>query len=712
LTDAPAISEETLSFHRIELEMHNEELKMKNEELKTSEEVLRAALFYSRNLIETSLDPLVTISAEGRITDVNAATEKITGLSRERLIGSDFSDYFTDTEKARAGYLKAFAQGQVIDYPLAVRHTSGAITEVLYNASVYRNEQGKVIGVFAAARDITERKEIEAGLEKTRQELAVIKIAADEVSELAENIFNTVREPLIVLDQDLRVVKVSSSFYEFFKVEPENTVGQLIYDLGNKQWDIPKLRKLLETILPQKTTFDNYEVEHNFATIGRRIMLLNARQIQRVLGKERIILLAIEDITDRKRVEKTLEKAQAEEALKLHTAVIETVAEGIFLVGLEDNIIKWTNRKFEEIFGYSTGEMVGMHVDKVNAPSETTPTETRISIVDVLRQTGEWHGEIKNIKKDGTQFWSYIHISLIDHPEFGKVMVSAHTDITERKQAEQEKEKRAAELFIANKELAFQNEEKAKRAAELVIEITERKRVEETLKKAMADLERSNKDLEQFASIASHDLQEPLRMVASYTQLLAERYEGQLDEKARKYIAYAVEGASRMQRLVNDLLTYSRVSTRGNPIETTDSHSILGEAIRNLAAVIEESKTIVTTEDLPMVRADASQLVQVFQNLLANAIKFRSENSPLIQVTARDEGREWVFSVRDNGIGIDQQYAERVFVIFQRLHTRQEYPGTGIGLAVCKRIVERHGGKIWFESEPGKGSTFFFTVPK
>ncbi len=201
-------------------------------------------------------------------------------------------------------------------------------------------------------------------------------------------------------------------------------------------------------------------------------------------------------------------------------------------------------------------------------------------------------------------------------------------------------------------------------------------------------------------------------MVASYTQLLAERYEGQLDEKARKYIAYAVDGAIRMQRLVNDLLTYSRVGTHGNPIETTDSHSILGEAIRNLATTIEESKAIVTNEELPMVRADASQLVQLFQNLLANAIKFRAENFPHVHVSARDEGCEWVFSVRDNGIGIDRQYADRIFVIFQRLHTRQEYPGTGIGLAVCKRIVERHGGKIWFESETGKGSTFFFTVPK
>ena len=201
-------------------------------------------------------------------------------------------------------------------------------------------------------------------------------------------------------------------------------------------------------------------------------------------------------------------------------------------------------------------------------------------------------------------------------------------------------------------------------------------------------------------------------MVASYTQLLAERYEGQLDEKAQKYIAYAVDGAVRMQQLVNDLLTYARVGTSGNPIAPADAGRVLGQAIGDLATAIEESRAVVTNEELPLLRADASQLRQLFQNLLANALKFRSEEVPRVHVSARDEGRDWVFAVRDNGIGIDRQYAERVFVVFQRLHTRRDYPGTGIGLALCKRIVERHGGRIWFESEPGKGSTFSFTVPK
>ena len=243
-------------------------------------------------------------------------------------------------------------------------------------------------------------------------------------------------------------------------------------------------------------------------------------------------------------------------------------------------------------------------------------------------------------------------------------------------------------------------------------DITERKRAEEKIKRTLADLEHSNKELEQFAYVASHDLQEPLRMVSSYTQLLAQRYENQLDDKAKKYIHYAVDGAIRMQTLINDLLAYSRVGTRGQPLAPTDSHAALGEAMRNLSALIEENRAIITNDDLPTVRADASQLNLVFQNLLSNAIKFRSQDLPRIHVSAQDRDGEWVFAVKDNGIGIEPQHAERVFVLFQRLHTREEYPGTGIGLAVCKRIVDRHGGKIWFESEPGKGSTFFFTVPK
>ena len=251
-----------------------------------------------------------------------------------------------------------------------------------------------------------------------------------------------------------------------------------------------------------------------------------------------------------------------------------------------------------------------------------------------------------------------------------------------------------------------------KTVLEVFADITERKQAEEKIQRTLEDLERSNKELEQFAYVASHDLQEPLRMVSSFTQMLERRYKDKLDADASDFIGFAVDGANRMQVLINDLLMYSRVGTRGKPFEPTDMNEVLGQAIVNLRVAIEESHTMITNDELPTVRADATQIVQLFQNLLSNSIKFRGNNTPLVHVSFTEKSDEWVFSVKDNGIGIAPAYHERIFVIFRRLQTKEEYPGTGIGLAICKKIVERHGGKIWVESELGKGSTFYFTIPK
>jgi PAS domain S-box-containing protein len=237
------------------------------------------------------------------------------------------------------------------------------------------------------------------------------------------------------------------------------------------------------------------------------------------------------------------------------------------------------------------------------------------------------------------------------------------------------------------------------------------RRVNEQLQEQAEELASTNKDLEQFAYVASHDLQEPLRAVGGFLTLLQQRYQGRLDEKADSYITAAVEGATRMHALINGLLEYSRVGTRGNVPAPAHADAALQEARANLQTLIQESDAVITADPLPTVPADAAQLAHVFQNLMANAIKFRSERTPEIQVGARRQETDWLFWVRDNGIGIDPQYNERIFVIFQRLHTRTKYPGTGIGLAICKRIVERHGGKIWVESQPGQGSTFYFTLP-
>ncbi len=233
----------------------------------------------------------------------------------------------------------------------------------------------------------------------------------------------------------------------------------------------------------------------------------------------------------------------------------------------------------------------------------------------------------------------------------------------------------------------------------------------QALEESVVKLKRSNADLQQFAYVASHDLQEPLRMVASYTQLLARRYQGQLDADADEFIGYAVDGAIRMQRLINDLLAYSRVETQGHAFAPTNCHGVLDQALDNVRAMVDESQAAVTHDPLPTVMADEGQLVQLFQNLISNAVKFRGEQPPRVHLSAERREREWLFSVRDHGIGIDPQYADRIFVLFQRLHTSAEYPGTGIGLAICKKIVERHSGRIWVDSQPGRGATFYFTLP-
>ena len=238
-----------------------------------------------------------------------------------------------------------------------------------------------------------------------------------------------------------------------------------------------------------------------------------------------------------------------------------------------------------------------------------------------------------------------------------------------------------------------------------------RGQAQEQLQRASADLQRSNTDLKQFAYVASHDLLEPLRMVTSYLELLRKRNGTQLDEQGREFMALALDGAKRMRDLIHDLLAYARLETQARSFEATDCEQVLKAALANLKIAIEESRAAITHAPLPTVRADAVQLTQVFQNLIGNAIKFRGRDPPRIEIAAEQRGCEWLFKVCDNGIGIDPAQFDRIFVIFQRLHTRTEYAGTGMGLAICKRIIERHGGRIWVESVPGKGAVFFFTLP-
>jgi signal transduction histidine kinase len=253
----------------------------------------------------------------------------------------------------------------------------------------------------------------------------------------------------------------------------------------------------------------------------------------------------------------------------------------------------------------------------------------------------------------------------------------------------------------AEEEVRSLNVDLEQRVADRTAELAERAK----------DLARSNGELQQFAYVASHDLQEPLRMVASFTQLLAKRYSEKLDDDAREFINYAVDGAKRMQTLISDLLSYSRVGTQGKAFELVHCDAVLDRVLKSLQLAIEDTGAVITREPLPAVAGDSIQLTQLFQNLLTNAIKFHGKKPPLVQISTENNGSMWKIAVRDNGIGISPEHADRIFVIFQRLHTKTEYPGTGIGLAICKKIVERHGGRIWVEASPGGGSTFFFTIP-
>jgi PAS domain S-box-containing protein len=348
---------------------------------------------------------------------------------------------------------------------------------------------------------------------------------------------------------------------------------------------------------------------------------------------------------------------------------------GILMLDPAGNVASW-NPGAEQIKGYKAKDIIGQHFSCFytrEAVEQGWPQHE----LDVATRDGRFEDEGWRVRKDGSRFWANVIISALRDGSGTLLGFSKVTrDLTERKRAEE-----------------------AIRAANAELERT------------VEELRRSNLDLQQFGYVASHDLQEPLRAVSGCVQVLKKRYQGRLDSRADELIGHTIDGVGRMQSLIDDLLSYSRVGTGGNAFEPSDCNEVLNKALANLEVTIEETGVVVTREQLPVVIADAAQLTQLFQNLISNAIKFRSQQPPTIHVAVRRDKGLWIFSVKDNGIGMQRQYFQRIFVIFQRLHTRTEYPGTGIGLAICKKIVERHGGRIWVESEPGQGTTFSFSIP-
>ena len=396
----------------------------------------RQASQYARSLIEASLDPLVTISTEGKITDVNEATVKVTGVAREQLIGSDFSLYFTEPERAREGYQRAFAEGLVADYPLTIRHGDGKLTDVLYNASVYKDTRGNVLGVFAAARDITDRKRREAILQDIRS--------------FAEAIVETVREPLLVLDQDLHVMMANESFLRTFRASKVETEGHLLYELGNGQWDIAELRRLLEDIVPQHTEFRDFEVTHDFPAIGRRTMLLNARKLYQPGVDSELFLLAMEDTTARKQAEQALLKAEALQNAIFNSANFSSIATDA------NGVIQIFNVGAERMLGYTAADVMNKITPAdISDPQEViarakalsaelgTPITPGFEALVFKASRGiEDIYELTYIRKDGTRFPAVVSVTALRDAQdtiIGYLLIG--TDNTARKQVEEERMK-------------------------------------------------------------------------------------------------------------------------------------------------------------------------------------------------------------------------------------------------------------------------------
>ena len=497
--------------------------------------------------------------------------------------------------------------------------------------------------------------------------LSVLAQAGGDLTEaqrIAQELIDILPVPVYLKARDGRYLGVNRAWEEFFGVEREQFLGKQVTDLyPNSPW-VAAEHQAMDDELWQSPGSQSYEIKITTRAGGARSTIYHKATFLGEDGRVAGLMGTIIDVTGRKKAKRALR--ESEERFR---QTFELAASGIGHIDLEGRFLK-VNRALCRILGYSAEELTGRTVKEVSHADDRGVTDAERERM----RGGEiesLHFEKRYLRKGGETVWVDLTVALVRDAD-GKPQyeIAVFDDITKRRQADDE-------LRAANEELA-----------------------------------RSNAELEQFAYVASHDLQEPLRMVSSYTQLLGKRYSGQLEGDAREFMAYIVDGAGRMKQLIEDLLAYSRVGTRGREFKQVKLEAVFARARSNLRATLEESGAALTHDRLPDVEADEPQLVQLLQNLIGNAIKFHGEAVPLIHVSAIEKSGEFEISVSDNGIGIEPQYFERIFMVFQRLHDKGRYPGTGIGLAICKKVVDRHGGHIRVESVPGKGSRFVFTLSK
>ncbi len=607
-----------------------------------------------RGLLEAAPDAMVVVNQAGEIVLLNVQAEKQFGYSRDELVGQKVTNIipkgFAERLIADGTRTAAEALAQQIGTGIELIAQRKNRSEFPIEIMLSPLESAEGTLVTAAIRDITVRKDAEKHLAQMEGRYRGLLEAAPDA--------------MVVVNQGGKIVLLNVQAEKQFGYSRDELIGQKVTNIIPKGFAERLIadgtRTAAEALAQQiGTGIELIAQRKNRSEFPIEIMLSPLESAEGTL-----VTAAIRDITVRKDAEKHLAQMEGR-----YRGLLEAAPDAMVVVNQAGEIVL-LNVQAEKQFGYSRDELVGQKVTNIipEGFAERLVSDALRSVEDALAQQIGTGIELTGRRRNRSEFPIEIMLSPLESAE-GILVTAAIRDITTRKKDE----------------------------AHLVDKVDE--------------LKRSNEELAQFAYIASHDLQEPLRMVASYTQLLSRRYRGKLDSDADEFIAFAVDGASRMQRLIQDLLLYSRVGTKGVDLVPISSEDALQQALINLRSAIVESSAVVTHDPLPAVLADEMQLIQLFQNLVGNAIKYQSPGVPRVHIAAaRTGGNKWTFSVKDNGLGIDPQYFEKIFGMFQRLHKREEFAGTGIGLAICKKIVERHGGAISVESQPGQGSTFRFAL--
>ncbi len=621
---------------------------------KEMEQALRDSETNFRALAENAGEGILVAVEGGIHVFANQAMAETSGYRVDELLALKAQNLSDPDEAAKImKKLEQTLAGKPVSpqYETAIRTKDGRKIPVQISSSrtLWKGQPADIVFV----QDITERKRVE----EARQQSEL----------LFRTLFELSPDAIMLIDPHdprvrSRIVDCNAAACQMNGYRREELVDQSIELVNADPYTADGQIAYLEKIRQEGQL--RYEVLHRRKN-GTVFPVEVSTTIIEVGGRE--LLIGIDrDITERKQSEDALRASEGR-----YRDLVQN-ANSAIIRWKSDGTIAFFNEYAQMFFGYRADEVIGKDINILVPATESTGGDLTSLVKDILAHPEKFVNNVnENLCRDGRRVW----MTWTNRPIF-----DANGQVIEI-------------LAVGS-------------------DITARKRVEEELNKAMDELKRSNAELEQFAYVASHDLQEPLRMVSSYMQLLERRYKKQLDQDADDFIGFAVDGAERMQRLINDLLAYSRLGTRGQPFLPASSEAALSQALTNLQVAIQESKGIITYDPLPRVVGDETQLVQLFQNLVGNALKFHRKEKPRVHVSAEGREREWVFSVRDNGIGIDPQYFERIFVIFQRLNSREKYAGTGIGLAMCKKIVQRHGGRIWVESQPGKGATFYFTLPR